>query len=121
MIAKKRIMIVEDEGITAMMIRSSLEMMGYSVTSTEITGEDAVRKAALDKPDLVLMDISLPGNMDGITAAEEIYTQFNIPVLYVTAHSDEIILKRAKKLAPFCHLTKPFDDDGLRNAVEASL
>jgi CheY-like chemotaxis protein len=114
-------MIVEDEGITAMVIQSSLEKMGYSVTSLEVTGEDAVKKAALEKPDLILMDISLIGEMNGITAAEQIYTRFNIPIVYITAHSNETILRNAKKIAPFRHLVKPVDNDELRIAIEAAL
>ncbi len=115
---KKRIMIVEDESITAMRIKNSLEDIGYSVTSTEFTGEEAVKKAAEDLPDLVLMDIVLDGRMDGIEAAGKIHSSFNIPVVYLTAHSDNKMLKRLQATEPFGYIIKPFDDRELRIVVE---
>ena len=115
---KKRIMIVEDEGITAMRIKSSLEDMGYSVTSTEFTGEEALIKAKKDRPDMVLMDIVLDGKMDGIEAAGKMRSDLNIPVVYLTAHSDEKIVKRIKTTEPFGYIIKPFDDRELRIMVE---
>lgn len=115
---RKRIMVVEDEGITAMRIRESLEEMGHTVTSTEFSGEDAIKKAAMDRPDLVLMDIVLDGKMDGIEAAEQLYSSLNIPVVYLTAHSDEKIWKRIKESGPFGYIIKPFDDRELRITVE---
>jgi diguanylate cyclase (GGDEF)-like protein/PAS domain S-box-containing protein len=115
---RKRIMVVEDEGITAMRIQSSLEDMGYAVTSTAFTGEEAVKKAGEDKPDLVLMDIVLGGEMDGIEAARQIYSLFNIPVVYLTAHSDEKMLKRLKITEPFGYILKPFNDQELRINVD---
>jgi DNA-binding NarL/FixJ family response regulator len=118
MMKKKRIMVVEDEGITAMRIKKSLEDIGYSVTSTEFTGEAAVKKAAENRPDLVLMDIVLDGRMDGIEAAGKIHSDLNIPVVYLTAHSDNEILKRLKTTEPFGYIIKPFDDRELRMVVE---
>lgn len=115
---KKRIMVVEDEGITAMSLKSSLEDLGYIVTSTEFSGEDAVRKAATNNVDLVLMDIVLDGKMDGIEAAGIIHSHFNIPVVYLTAHSDEEMLKRIKQTEPFGYIVKPFDERELRIVVE---
>jgi DNA-binding NarL/FixJ family response regulator len=115
---KKRIMIVEDESITAMRIKKSLEDIGYSVTSTEFTGEEAVKKAAEDRPDLVLMDIVLDGRMDGIEAAGKIHSSLNIPVVYLTAHSDNKMLKRLQATEPFGYIIKPFDDRELRIVVE---
>ena len=119
--AKKRIMVVEDEGITAMRIQSSLEEMGYAVTSTAFSGVEAVKKAAEDKPDLVLMDIVLHGKMDGVEAAGKIHFLFNIPVVYLTAHTDEKMLKRIKKTEPFGYIVKPFDERELHVAVEIAL
>jgi len=118
---KKRIMVVEDEGITALRIQKNLEDMGYTVTSMEFTGEDAVKKAEHDVPDLVLMDIVLDGTMDGIEAAGQLRSRFNIPVVYITAHSDEKILNRIKKTEPFGYIIKPFDERELRTAVEIAL
>jgi DNA-binding NarL/FixJ family response regulator len=115
---KKRIMVVEDEGITAMRIKSSLQQMGYNVTSTVYSGEEAVVKAAEDRPDLVMMDIVLAGKMDGIEAAGQIRSLLNIPVVYLTAHSDEKMLKRIKDTEPFGYINKPFDEGELRAVVE---
>ncbi len=115
---KKRIMVVEDEGVTAMRIQRSMEEMGYIVTSTLVSGEDAVKKAADEKPDLVLMDIVLGGHMDGIEAAGLINSQLNIPVVYITAHSEEKIMKRIKSTEPFGYIVKPFDDRELCIVVE---
>jgi len=118
---KKRIMVVEDEGITALRIQENLEEMGYTVTSREFTGEDAVKMAEQDAPDLVLMDIALDGKMDGIEAAGQLRSRFNIPVVYITAHSDEKILNRIKKTEPFGYIIKPFDERELHTAVEIAL
>jgi diguanylate cyclase (GGDEF)-like protein/PAS domain S-box-containing protein len=118
MMEMKRIMVVEDEGITAMRIKSSLEEFGYDVTSTEFSGEEAFKRAAEDRPDLVLMDIVLAGEIDGIEAAGQIHSVFNIPIVYLTAHSDEEILRRIKKTSPLGYIVKPFDENELRIIVE---
>lgn len=111
-------MIVEDEALTAMGIQSCLEEMGYTVTSTLATGEEAIKKVKEDKPDLVLMDIILAGKMDGIETAAEIRSRFNTPVIYLTAYSDEEMLKRLMKSEPFGYITKPFNERELRVTVE---
>jgi signal transduction histidine kinase len=118
---KVKILVVEDEGIIAMSIQSTLKNLGYTVLSLAVTGKDAVKKAGDDKLDLVLMDISLRGEMDGIEAAGHIRSKFNIPVVYLTAHSDEKMLMRAKVTEPFGYIVKPFDDRDLRIAVEMAL
>lgn len=118
---KKRIMVVEDEGITAMSIQSSLKKLGYDVTSLVFTGEEAVKKAEEEHPDLVLMDIVLDGRMDGIEAALQIHASCHIPVVYITAHSDEKMLRRIKESEPFGYIVKPFDDHELRMVVEIAL
>lgn len=119
--AKKRIMVVENEGITAMRILNTLEEMGYAVTQTVFSGVEAVKKAKKDKPDLVLMDIVLRGEMDGIEAAGQIHSRFNIPVVYLTANSDEKMLKRIKKTEPFGYIIKPVEERELHIAVEIAL
>ena len=115
---KKRIMVVEDEGITAMNIKSSLEDIGYAVTSISVTGEDAVDNAVEDRPDLILMDIILKGEMNGIEAAEQIRAKYDIPIVYLTAYSDEAMIKRIKKTEPAGYIVKPFDEKELRIALE---
>jgi CheY-like chemotaxis protein len=121
---KKRIMIVEDESITAMRIKKSLEDIGYSVTSTEFTGEEAVMKAAEDQPDLVLMDIVLDGRMDGIEAAQKIRNSkdnvFNnkIPIIAITAHDIEGEKERCLAAGMNSCVTKPFDLEELFEEIE---
>lgn len=116
--AKKRIMVVEDEGVTAMRIKRSMQDMGYAVAPIMISGEDAVEKVEEFRPDLVLMDIALKGEMDGIEAAEQIHSRFNIPIIYLTAHSDESMMKRIKSTEPLGYIAKPFDERELRIVVE---
>ncbi|MEN8264798.1 MAG: response regulator [Nitrospirota bacterium] len=119
--SKKRIMIVEDEAITAMRIQNSLEDMGHIVTSTEFSGKDAIKKAEENRPDLVLMDIVLHGEMDGIEAAGEIRSKYDIPVIYLTAYQDTEILERLKQTEPFGYIAKPFDEEELRNVVDIAV
>ena len=93
---KARILIVEDETIIAMEVESQLQRLGYEVTSVVDTGEKAISKAESDKPDLILMDIRIKGEMDGIDAAEVIRNKFGIPVIFSTAYLDEERIERAK-------------------------
>lgn len=116
-----KILIVEDESIVAKNIQSRLKKLGYDVPEIASSGEEAIQKAAKIQPDLVLMDIVLKGNMDGINAAKEIYTRFNIPVIYLTAYSDDKTLQRAKVTEPFGYLLKPFEIRELRSAIEVAL
>ncbi|MEO5359225.1 MAG: diguanylate cyclase [Nitrospirota bacterium] len=117
----KRIMIVEDEGISSAYIQAALEQLGYTVTSAVFTSEEAVINAEQDRPDLVLMDIQIQGAMDGIETASEIQTRFNIPIVYLTAHSDEATLERAKLSEPFGYVIKPFEDKDLKTNIEIAL
>jgi DNA-binding NarL/FixJ family response regulator len=116
--AKKRIMVVEDEGVTAMRIKRNMVDMGYTVTPIIVSGEEAVERIEKDRPDLVLMDIVLKGNIDGIEAAEQIHSRFDIPIVYLTAHSDESMMKRIKRTEPLGYIIKPFDERELRIIVE---
>ncbi|NDC39460.1 MAG: response regulator [Proteobacteria bacterium] len=118
---KASILVVEDEAIVAMDIADSLGSLGYNVVGTTDRGEDAIDKATSLKPDLVLMDIVLKGAMDGITAAKTIGTRLQIPVVYLTAHSDETTLQRAKLTTPQGYILKPFDIEDLRTSVEIAL
>ena len=119
--ADPQILVVEDEGIVATGIRNMLGTLGYSVPAVVASGEEAVKKAAEMHPDLVLMDIVLKGDMDGIQAAEQIRARFNIPVVYLTAYADETTVKRAKMTAPYGYLLKPFNERELHAAVEMAL
>lgn len=115
------IQIVEDEGIIAMDLRSKLETLGYTVASVVASGEDAIRNAERDKPDLVLMDIVLKGRVDGIEAAREIWHRFNIPVIYLTAYTEEKVLERAKATEPYGYLLKPCNDKELHVTLKMAL
>jgi PAS domain S-box-containing protein len=119
--AKTHIMVVEDESIVAEDIKRSLQSIGYEVAAVVSSGEKAVEKADEIRPDLVLMDIVLMGKMNGIEAAGRIRSAFNIPVIYLTAYSDEEILERAKITEPFGYIIKPFDDRELHSVIEMSL
>lgn len=115
-----RILIVEDESIVAKDIKKRLQNLGYSVSAVASSGEEAVEKAR-DHPDLVLMDIVLRGDMDGIAAAERISSEVGIPVVYVTAYADEKTLQRAKTTEPYGYILKPFEDRELHTTIEMAL
>ncbi|AUB57814.1 MULTISPECIES: response regulator [Methanobacterium] len=126
--ASATILVVEDERITAEDIRAGLKFAGYKVPAVCSTGEDAVQQAGRLEPDLVLMDIKLEGEMDGIEAAAEIKKSHDIPVIYLTAYSDEETVERAKLTEPSGFLvkgqgllSKPFDENELHAAIEITL
>jgi PAS domain S-box-containing protein len=116
-----KILIVEDEAITAMDIQKALENSGFEVVSIASMGNEAIQKAGELKPDLVLMDITLKGRMDGVVVAEKIMSLFDIPVIYLTAFSDEETFKRAKLTKPYGFITKPINYNELRGSIEIAL
>lgn len=116
-----RILVVEDESIVALDIQERLESLGYNVPATVAAGEKAIEQAGLLRPDLVLMDIHLQGQMDGIEAADHIRRQFGIPVIYLTANADHPTVERAKFTEPFGYVIKPFDERELHTTIEVSL
>ncbi len=118
---RANILIVEDERIVATDLRQRLVSVGYTVVGIASTGEDAIRMTEETSPDLVLMDITLRGEMDGIQAAGAILGQHEIPVLYLTAHADSGTLERAKITGPFGYILKPFDERDLFTTVEMAL
>ena len=118
---KKKILIVEDERIVTEDIRTKLEYVGYVVAGIASSGEESLKKTEKLQPDLVLMDIVLEGKMDGIEAASQILSRFNIPVVYLTAYSDERTLKKAKVTEPFGFIIKPFEAQDLFTAIEMAL
>ena len=117
-INQKKIVVVEDERIIAMDIRSSLLAMGYEVPALAGTGDKAIEKVEEFQPDLVLMDIMLNGRMDGLEAAQIIRNNFHIPVVYLTAHTDASTLERAKETGPFGYIVKPFEERDLHTTIE---
>ena len=116
-----RIMVVEDEPIATRKIVESLERLGYSVSAHVTGGEEAVRRALKDKPDLILMDIVLTEGIDGIEAAETIHRDINIPIVYLSAYSEEKIVQRAKITEPYGYILKPFTDRELHIIIEIAL
>jgi two-component system cell cycle sensor histidine kinase/response regulator CckA len=116
-----RVLVAEDESIVAEDIREQLTKMGTTVVGPVASGEQAVQVAGDSHPDIVLMDIRLKGRLDGVEAAEEIRRRFHIPVVFLTAHSDDATLERAKKTQPQGYLLKPFEESDLRVNIELAL
>jgi PAS domain S-box-containing protein len=118
---KVKVLVVEDEWITAQDIKRSLEKLDYAVPATIVTGEEAIQKAIEVQPDLVLMDIVLPGEIDGIEAAKQIHRCCNCPVVFLTAYSDAETLQRANATQPYGYLIKPFEDRELNSTIQIAL
>src|SRR4030043_2371234 len=118
---KIRLLVGEDEGLVARDIEDMVRNAGYEVSAVVGTGEDAVEKAETTHPDLILMDIILREAMDGVEAAEKIRERFNIPVIYLTAHTDENTLQRAKITEPLGYTLKPVEQKELMTVMEMAL
>lgn len=116
-----RILIAEDEGIIAKDMRNRLTMLEYTVIAAVPSGEEAVKKTEEINPDLILMDITLKGAMSGIEAAEKIRTFSNIPIIYLTAHSDETIFQQAKTTEPYGYILKPFNEREMHLTIEMAV
>ncbi len=119
--SNRKILVVEDEAIIAEDIAIRLEKMGYEVVEIVASGEEALATCSRTQLDLVLMDIMLDGEMDGIEAAELIRVQFNIPVVYLSANGDDSTLERAKITEPFGYILKPFKEKELRATIEIAI
>ncbi len=117
----RRLLIVDDESIVANDIAECLTHMGCDVVGHALSGADAIAKAGAYRPDLIMMDITLQGPMDGVEAATIIRERYDIPCIFLTAYSDSVVLSRAKKAAPAGYMVKPFEEAGLRSAVEIAL
>jgi diguanylate cyclase (GGDEF)-like protein/PAS domain S-box-containing protein len=116
-----RILIVEDESIVQLDIMNSLQVLGYEVVGTASSGEEGIKQAEVNRPDLVLMDIILKGNIDGVRAAEKIRSCLKIPVIYLTACADNKTLQRAKITEPFGYVLKPFEERELHGHIQIAL
>jgi len=120
--ALKSIVIVEDDPIIAELVRWRIDNLGgYHVSGIFANGKEAVETCRRDPPDVVLMDIGLAGDIDGVEAAKLIKEESEVPVIFLTAHTDGPILKRAKEIGPDGFIRKPFDDDDLRIALKLAL
>jgi CheY-like chemotaxis protein len=116
-----RILVVEDEAIVAADIQDRLESLGYTVAGWATTGAEALDLARTSNPDLILMDIMLKGPMNGIQAAHLVRIELSLPVIFLTANSDEAVLEQAKISEPFAYLLKPFEERQLRTNIEMAL
>jgi len=119
--SNEKILIVEDEIIVAMGIEQKLIDLGYDVVDIIDTGENAVKRAGQLKPDLILMDIVLKGEMDGVEAAQQIHDELDIPIIYLTAYSDKDILKRAQMTEPYGYMIKPFRKSEVNAYIEVAI
>jgi DNA-binding LytR/AlgR family response regulator len=119
--SKNNILVVEDESIVSKDIQQSLKKLGYNIVGAASTGEKAIELANETKPDLVLMDIMLKGDMSGIETAEKIKETLSIPVIYLTAYADENTLAKAKVTEPYGYIIKPFKEIDLHTSIEMAL
>ncbi|WP_300456052.1 EAL domain-containing protein [Accumulibacter sp.] len=117
----KRIMIVEDEAVIAMDLRYHLEAFGYDVVATAVSGAQALERAEASEPDLVMMDIMIKGPFDGIATAEMLQETRRVPVVFLSANSDESTVRRARAAGAYGYLIKPFRPDEVRATIEVAL
>jgi DNA-binding NarL/FixJ family response regulator len=115
---KPKILIAENERIAAVDIKNSLHRIGCEIMEIVSSGEEVIRKVKEEKPDLILMEITLGGALDGIETAEIISAKYNIPVIYLASYSDRETLQRAKITEPYGYLIKPFDSREIEIAIE---
>ena len=118
---KKKIFVVKDESIVSLEIQSRIKHLGYLVSGTAASGDEAIRKVIDLKPDLILMDIRIKGDMDGIETAAEIKKIYDIPVIFLTAYADPVTIQRAKITDPFGYIIKPFEERELHISIEIAL
>ena len=116
-----KILIVENERIVAHDIKQRLQNLGYEVIGISGNGNDALEKTGEMKPDLILMDIVLTGEIDGIETAQQISKLYSVPFIYLTAYYDDEILKRASLTQPAGYITKPFESVGLHAAIQMAI
>jgi two-component system, response regulator PdtaR len=115
------ILIVEDEIIIAIDLKIRLENLGYYVPGIAVNGKDAIKKTGDKNPDLVLMNVLLNGDIDGIDVAQKIRNLYNIPVIYLTCSDDNTIVDKAKSTNPLGFINKPFNDTEIHDAIELAM
>lgn len=118
---KTKILIVEDERIVAIDIKATLEDHGFEILDIVISGEEAIEKALELKPDLILMDIFLKGQLTGIDAVQKIKEKMDIPVIYLTAYEDKKTMNKAQETNPVGYIVKPFEEDFLVSFIKKVL
>lgn len=118
---KTNILVVEDENILALGLKKKLENLGYAVTGMADSGEETFRQIEANVPDLILMDIVIKGEMDGIETAAKLNKSYSIPVIYLTAYADDEILKRAARTEPYGYILKPYKEKELKANIEMAI
>ncbi len=118
-LAKTKILIVEDEIITAMSLKQLFEHWGLGRCKQVSSGKDAIEKTMIEKPDIVLIDIHLKGELNGIETAKQLQANFSVPVIFITGYSDEETIKEAKKMKPVGYFVKPLDFYKLKSTIES--
>ncbi|MDD1666322.1 MAG: response regulator [Methanomicrobiales archaeon] len=116
-----KVLVVDDEAIITMQLEERLTALGYEVAGMAASGEDSIEKARRLKPDIILMDIVMPGKMNGIEAAKQIYEELGIPVVFVTSYADDAIIEKAKTARPYGYIVKPFNELEIKAAIEVGL
>ena len=116
-----RILVVDDDSGIAMLVERHLTKMGYEVVGKASSGVEAIEKAKKLRPDLILMDIVMPGEKSGIDAAEEIKSEMDVPLIFLTGHTDEKVIESAKKVEPSGFIVKPYKERELQAAIEIAL
>jgi CheY-like chemotaxis protein/DNA-binding PadR family transcriptional regulator len=116
-----KVLVVDDEAIITMQLEERLTALGYEVAGMAASGEDSIEKARRLKPDIILMDIVMPGKMNGIEAAKQIYEELGIPVVFVTSYADDAIIEKAKAARPYGYIVKPFNELEIKAAIEVGL
>lgn len=119
--SKINVLVVEDESIVSKDIQYSLKKLGYNVVGAAATGEKAIELAGEKRPDIILMDIMLKGDVTGIEASAEIKEKYNIPIIFLTAYADENTLSKAKVTEPYAYIIKPFKEIDLHTSIEMAL
>ncbi|MDD1668800.1 MAG: response regulator, partial [Methanomicrobiales archaeon] len=116
-----KVLVVDDEAIITMQLEERLSALGYEVAGMAASGEESVEKARRLSPDIVLMDIVMPGKMNGIEAAKQIYEELGTPVVFVTSYADDAIIEKAKSARPYGYIVKPFNELEIKAAIEVAL
>jgi CheY-like chemotaxis protein len=118
---KIKILVVEDERILALGLKKKLENLGYSVTDIVASGPETLEKVSENQPDIIMMDIVLKGDMDGIETAAKLNETLSIPIIYLTAYADDEILKRAATTEPYGYILKPYKEKELKANIEMAI
>ena len=118
---QKTVLMVEDDGVIAVILQYMLVDLGYGVVGPVATGEAAIAAVAAERPDLVLMDIQLAGQMNGITAAERIRSAADVPIVFLTGFSQDSLLERVEAAAPYGYVIKPVSRQELASTIDAAL